>query len=214
MAKVTSGPYVGFSGSIDGNTYSQMKDRTTIVKRKNRKSTKPRTAAQKAHSADLKLASKFMKPFTELARTGYKLHGDVINQNPYNAMKSQLMNEAIEGIGSHRNVNMSKLLISRGTLPSAAETSAVITEEGLSFSWSTELIPERSHYSDQVLMFAVFRDISIARYVVAGAQRFKGNDLLLLAGVKKGFSADVYISFITNDHTAIADSIYLGQFKW
>ena len=214
MAKVTSGPYVGFSGSIDGNTYSQMKDGTTIVKRKNRKSTKPRTAAQKAHSADLKLASKFMKPFTELARTGYKLHGDVINQNPYNAMKSQLMNEAIEGIGSHRNVNMSKLLISRGTLPSAAETSAVITEEGLSFSWSTELIPERSHYSDQVLMFAVFRDISIARYVVAGAQRFKGNDLLLLAGVKKGFSADVYISFITNDHTAIADSIYLGQFKW
>jgi len=214
MAKVKSGPYVGFSGSIDGNTYSQMKDGTTIVKRKNRKSTKPRTAAQKAHSADLKLASKFMKPFTELARTGYKLHGDVINQNPYNAMKSQLMNEAIEGIGSHRNVNMSKLLISRGTLPSAAETSAVITEEGLSFSWSTELIPERSHYSDQVLMFAVFRDISIARYVVAGAQRFKGNDLLLLAGVKKGFSADVYISFITNDHTAIADSIYLGQFKW
>ena len=214
MAKVKSGPYVGFSGSIDGNTYSQMKDGTTIVKRKNRKSTKPRTAAQKAHSTDLKLASKFMKPFTELARTGYKLHGDVINQNPYNAMKSQLMNEAIEGIGSHRNVNMSKLLISRGTLPSAAETSAVITEEGLSFSWSTELIPERSHYSDQVLMFAVFRDISIARYVVAGAQRFKGNDLLLLAGVKKGFSADVYISFITNDHTAIADSIYLGQFKW
>ena len=214
MAKVKSGPYVGFSGSIDGNTYSQMKDGTTIVKRKNRKSTKPRTAAQKAHSADLKLASKFMKPFTEFARTGYKLHGNLINQNPYNAMKSQLMNEAIEGIGSHRNVNMSKLLISRGTLPSAAETSAVITEEGLSFSWSTELIPERSHYSDQVLMFAVFRDISIARYVVAGAQRFKGNDLLLLAGVKKGFSADVYISFITNDHTAIADSIYLGQFKW
>ena len=217
MAKIPDGPFFGMSGSVGGWTFAPQPDGApTTVKGKNKKSTKPRTAPQVAQSNMIALASDFMKPFTEFVRTGYKLRGKILKLSPYNAMKRQVLKEAIEGTQPDQKVNMAKLLITRGSLPSAAETSATITEHGLAFNWSTELITGLSHHSDQVMMLAVFRGMSfpVARYVVAGAQRFAGTDVLLLDGIKRGNTADVYISFIANDHTAIANSTYLGSFNW
>jgi len=213
MAIVKSGPYLGFSGTIDGITYYQVNGKT-VAKKKNKKSTKPATPLQQAYYAETTMVSKFLRPLKEFTDVGYRLEAKSIRQNANNALVSYTRHNALEGLLPDRKISLSKLLVSKGKLPPAIESSAVMTEKGLAFSWSTEIIPKMSHYSDQVMMLAYFTELKEACYTLAGAQRSAGTDLLQLAGIKKGYTGEVYISFIKNDHTEIADSVYLGQFNW
>jgi len=214
MAIVTSGPYLGFSGTVDGITYYELPDGRTCAKKKNKKSTKDPTTLQIVNRADTKIVSKFMKPFKGFIEVGYQLEAKKIGQNPHNMMVKYIRLNAMEGVYPNRKINLSKLLVTNGFLSPAVETSATMTDQGLAFSWSTELVPKNSHHSDQVMMLAYFPELEETFYIVGGAQRYVGADFLPLAGIKKGYVAEVYISFITNDHTAISDSNYLGQFNW
>jgi len=214
MAIVTSGPFVGFSGTVDGITYYQLPDGRTCAKRKNRRSKIPPSPLQLIVRADTKIVSEFLKPFKEFIEVGYQLEAKKVGQNAHNMIAKYIRLNAVEGIYPNRKVNVAKVLMTYGKLPVAAETAAVMTEQGLAFSWSTEMVPKLSHHSDQVMMLAYFPELQETCYVVAGAQRFAGTDLLHLTGIKKGYLAEVYISFITNDHTGIGNSIHLGQFNW
>jgi len=214
MAIVTNGPFVGFSGTVDGITYYLLQDGRTCAKKKNKKSTVLPTLLQLANRADTAMVSKFMASFKEFISVGYQLEAKKNHLNPHNVITRYIRKHAIEGVYPNRKINIAKVLFTNGKLPAANENSVVMTEKGLIFNWSTELVGKLSHYSDQVMMLAYFPEIKESAYVLAGAQRSVGTDFLPLDGVRKGISAEVYISFITNDHAGISDSIYLGQFNW
>jgi len=214
MAIVTSGPFLGFSGTVDGITYYPLPDGRTCAKRKNRPSSVPPTHLQLVNRADTTLVATFMKSFKEFISVGYQLEAKKNHQNPHNMMVKYIRKNAIEGVYPNRKINVAKVLVANGTLPGAAETSVMVTEKGLTFNWSTELVPRLSDYSDQVMMLAYFPEIRETTYVLAGAHRYVGTDSLYLTGVKRGLRAEVYISFITNDHSNISNSVYLGQYNW
>jgi hypothetical protein len=134
--------------------------------------------------------------------------------NPHNMMVSHIRKVVLEGEATERKINLSKLLVTKGDLPSATETAVMVTDQGLAFSWSTELVCKQSYHSDQVMMLAYFPELKETVYVLAGAQRYIGKDLLSLQGINKGYVAEVYISFITDHHQRISTSVYLGQFNW
>lgn len=213
MAIVTSGPYVGFVGTIDGITYYQLKDGRTVAKRKNTKSEIPLTPDQLSVLMDTWLFAQFMKPLKGFVLVGYACEALLLNVNPYNAMVSSLRKNVIQGTYPKRSIDFSKVLMTKGTLP-AAESSAVITETGLAFTWDTALVRKTSYYSDQVMMLAYFPELKEVRYITAGAARHKGKDLLSLEGIKKGYQAEVYLSFITDDRKSISNSVYVGSFNW
>lgn len=129
-------------------------------------------------------------------------------------MVSEIRKSAMEGLYLERSVSLSKLLVTRGNLLTADKKSAVMTPSGLAFSWSTEIEDGKSHYSDQVMLLAFFPELQQIRFETGGAQRYKGKDFLQLDGIKKGFAAEVYISFIANDQESVSNSTYLGQFIW
>lgn len=214
MAIVKSGPYMGFSGTVDGITYSVQRNGTTVAKAKNGKSSKPPTVRKKATQADTSIFSQFMKPFQEFVLVGYDLEAKAKGQNHHNAMVMANRRNSLQGIYPNRSVDASKVLITKGSLPVPAETAVTMTASGLAFTWSTELIPDHTHYTDQVIMLAYFPELKETRYITAGAQRYQGKDLLILNGIKKGYKADVYISFVTNDRRNISNSIHLGQLIW
>lgn len=213
MPIITSGPFLGASGSSGNYTYSQLADGRTMVKRKNSKSDIPLTENQLSVLMDTEVFAQFMKPLTGFVLVGYDLESQKRRKNHYNTMVKCTRKQAMQGVYPDRSVDFSKVLMTKGSLP-AAETSATITETGIEFTWDTALIPNTTHHSDQVIMLAYFPELKEARYVTAGAPRFKGTDLLYLAGIKKGYTAEVYISFITDDRRSISDSVYLGQFNW
>jgi len=214
MAIVKSGPYVGFSGTVDGITYYQLPNGTTVAKKKNKKSTKSSTPAQQAAQDVMVMISQFMKPFEAFIKMGYAQEAKKQGLNPHNAMLRHIWKNALEGAPGDRKVNLHQLLVTKGELPPANENSVQLNAKGLAFTWSTELKPKRSHHSDQVIMVAYFPELQELEFKVGGAERSAGQDVLLLDGIEKGYPAEIFISFITNDRSGISDSIYLGQLNW
>ncbi|MET1056079.1 MAG: DUF6266 family protein [Pedobacter sp.] len=214
MSIVKSGPMMGHSGTVDGITYCVQPDGTTTAKRKNSASTKPNTKSQDSVNSDSGIFAKFMKPLKGFVNVSYALEAKLLNLSPYNTMVKYVRKAAIQGQYPNRYIDFSKVMMTKGSLPSSSEASAEMTNSGLDFTWSTELLPKMTHYSDQVIMLAYFPDLEEVRYMAGAAYRSSGKDHLMLQGVKKGNTAHVYISFITDDHSRIADSTYLGQFNW
>ncbi|CAM4088135.1 hypothetical protein SAMN06265348_102444 [Pedobacter westerhofensis] len=213
MARVVSGPYVGFSGTIDGTTYYQMNGKT-YAKKKNSKSNIPRTEGQLATESKLGMIAKFMPPFEEIAKVGYQLIAKASGNSTHNEMVSHIFKKACEKQSGKWVVNMEKFLITQGKLASAKRNSAEMTMDGVLFNWSNETGPGKSHHSDQVIMLAYFPELKESAVKIGGASRNAQQDLLLLTGVEKGYTAEIFISFIADDHSDVANSIYLGQLNW
>lgn len=216
MALVTTGPYLGFSGSVGEITYSLQKNGTTVASKKNKKRTLPATVKQQVIMDETAIFSKAMRPLKEFVHVGYALEGQKTGRNPYNAMVSATRKNVFQGevLTKARPFDFSQLLITKGDMPIVEAAHAEMTYFGIAFTWSPEIITSVTHYSDQVIMMAYFPDLQEARYITSGAQRFLGKDLLRLEGIKKGYTAEIYISFISNDHKGISNSTYLGQLDW
>lgn len=134
--------------------------------------------------------------------------------NYYNAAAVNLRKNALSGVYPEISLDYSKLLVTKGKLNTPEDPAVRLDEFGVIFSWNTELRTREDHFSDQVMMLAYFPEINKARYTIAGAERHKGKDMLVLSGIEQGYTAELFISFIANDHRAISNSVYLGQITW
>lgn len=214
MAIVTSGPMVGFSGTIDGVTYSQDKKGRTIASKKNKKRSVPATPNQIKVMDDTSLCSEFMRPLKEFLRVGYALEAITTGQNPNNAMVPELRKNAITGSGTDRYIDCAKVLMTKGNMTSIADAMAERAETGIDFTWSKEIIDKTTHWSDQVVLLAYFPKLGEVRFVSSGPERHTGKASLELTGTKHGDTAEVYISFVSSDRASISNSLYLGQLNW
>lgn len=213
MAIIRSGPMLGFSGTIDGHTYSRQPNGTTVVKKKNGPRTKPATPAQRANENDTRVFAAFMTPLTEYATIAFQQQAKELGINGYNAMVKCNRKNALTGTYPNRSIDFSKVLMSKGSLP-ASHAEVSVTASGLVFNWDTTLLPKATHHTDQVMLLAYFPALRQCRYITAGAQRYTGKDILHLSGIKKGHEAEVYLSFVTDDRKSISDSVYLGKVIW
>ena len=213
MAIVTSGPYVGFSGTADGITYYPLPDGRTCAKRKNPKRTKPPTQKQLNVEQDTKVFATFMRPFQDFVKVGFDQEAKKLRLNPNNAMVQCNRANTLQGEYPNRSINYPKVLVTKGSLP-GAYAAATMTDKGLVYTWATSSKPTIAHHTDQVIMLAYFPDLKETRYLAGGTQRSSGEALLILDGIKKGYQAEVYISFVSDDRKEISDSVHLGQFIW
>jgi len=214
MGIVKRGIAQGFSGKIGNLVYSQHEDRETTVSLAPTPSTKPATADQLSTRQDTSLCTAFVRPLAEFAKIGFRLQGKFEKQTAYNAMVSYTRKNALTGTYPNRTVDMARVLMTKGNMRPPEDAAVNLTGSGLAFSWNPEIKVEGAHFSDQVVMMAYFPELKMARYMVGGAQRHAGKDVLMLTGIKQGYAAAVYLSFITDNRQAISDSIYLGQFIW
>ncbi len=213
MAIVTSGPYVGFSGTVDGITYYPLPDGRTCAKRKNPKRTKPATPDQIIVEQDTRLFASFMRPFQDFAQIGFEQEAKKLRMNVNNAMVKCNRKNTLQGEYPNRSINYSKVLVTKGSLP-GAHAAAQMTDKGLVYTWATSSNSAIAHHTDQVIMLAYFPDLKETRYLAGGTQRSSGEALLVLDGIKRGYQAEVYISFVSDDRKNISDSMHLGQFIW
>lgn len=213
MAIVKSGPYVGFSGTIDGTTYYQQRDGRTIAKRKNGKRTVPPTVGQLSVEADTKILISFMKPLERFIQVGFGLAAQKLGMNAHNAMVKTNRKKVIQGTYPYRSINYAAVLLSLGDMP-VPLAAVKMTEEGLAFSWDTGVQPGWTHLSDQVMMLAYFPELRECRFVAGGNERHHGKDVLPLAGIQKGFTAEIYMAFASDDRSSISNSVHLGNLIW
>jgi hypothetical protein len=215
MGIVKKGMAKGISGKVGGYVYSQQKDGTTTVSEVQDFSNRIFSIKQLSAQQDTKVCGDFLKVFKDFTEVGYALQAQKLGMNTNNAMKSHLQADALVGEYPNRFIDLTKVLVTKGSLPPPEDVTVEINDNGLAFTWNPEVNEEfGTHYSDQIAMVAYFPELGKLRHMPSGAQRHAGKDLLMLTGIEKGYVAEVYIAFMTNTKKGISDSVYLGQFNW
>jgi hypothetical protein len=214
MGKVKKGPATGWSGKVGNLVYSQHADRETTVSEAPTPSDAPATKKQSRARQVTTICGSYLSPLKGFVHVGARAKGKPKGQSPYNVMVSYARAHAIGGVYPNQYIDFSQLLITQGTMMPPQDAIVQLTEEGLAFEWNPENIQDEDHYTDQVMIMAYFPELKTARYKTSCAERHIGKYLLPLAGIKKGYAAEIYISFITDERDRISDSVYLGQLIW
>lgn len=214
MGLVKSGVAMGFSGNVGSLSYSQQADGTTTVRAKPKPSSKPATILQLACRQETALCALFLKSINNFIGIGFRLEGKLKGMNSYNAAAGYLRKNSITGDYPDLRIDYSKILVTKGEMEPPKNTEVSKSEFGFLFKWDSDAEDRGIYYTDQVMLLAYFPVLGKAAYVTAGAQRRKGIEMLMLDGIKNGYTAEVFIAFIEDNHKSISNSVYLGQLNW
>lgn len=191
--------------------YLNHEDGKPIVPTLNTRSKIPQTAKQEQFLQDTTLINAFLAPVKSFLKIGYGLEAKGGKKNYYNVAVPEIRTTALQGNYPYRNIDPSKIMLTKGVLDSPLNATVRLEENGLIFTWDTAPTSKIAHYSDQVMTLAYFPEQGTARYMLAGAQRNMGKDVLQLNGIEKGQVAEIYIAFHADDHGQMSNSVYLGK---
>lgn len=204
----------GLSGKVGNHVFSQQKDGTTTVKELSDLPKKPASAKQEGVRLKTKMIAEFCKPMNDYLDVGLANAAAKKKVNAHNYFVKELNENSFIGVYPDIRFDFSTIRLTRGGMLPPQQAAVVATETGLSFSWSPELKIRGVHYSDQIMVMALFPELKDARYLIGGTQRVAGNVQLPLLGIRKGNVVECFISFITDHRKDISDSVYLGQLIW
>ena len=211
---IVNGFGAGWSGKVGNLIFSKQPDGRTSVSQAPQSSDIPPTIKQLAVQQETIVMGPFMSVMKEFVKMGWELQGKMEKMNQNNAMVKHLREHSFTGEGTERHFDFSKVLVTRGAKSAPSEVSLIVNEFGLLFKWNKEINSKQAHFTDQFVMLAYFPELTEVRYTTAGAQRHIGKDMLMLSGVEKGYSAEVYVAFVADDRKSISDSVYMGHVIW
>jgi hypothetical protein len=86
-------------------------------------------------------------------------------------------------------------------------------EEGeMHFSWDYDPDTESDNRRDQVMLLIYFPKANTSCYQFSGARRSEGFERLDVPQLNEGETAEVYISFVSDDRKSISNSTHIGSF--
>jgi len=206
MGKVVNGNIVGNVGNL--NYY--VKDGVNIVRKKRGPNNVRPSGKQLATCNRFEMASKFISPIMEFIRVSYAWAAKSRNMTAYNLMLSELLKHATREKGEGHELDMSKVLVSKGRLRSAIEPRVEIQEDRLIFTW------EVADYSwpaanERVMLMAYVPELGEAAFNLAGAKRSTGTDYLSLNETWRGKAIETYIAYRAETGIMVSDSLYTGK---
>ncbi|SEA81450.1 hypothetical protein SAMN05443550_105298 [Pedobacter hartonius] len=159
------------------------------------------------------LTTAFLKPVTEFIRMGFAAQAKSEGMSAYN-LAASVTRKAITGTYPDLQIDFSKVLFSSGMMPVAREPETIAVDGGLMFSWDHTRLENGTRAGDQVMLMAYFPGSSKAVFLRSGAKRSQGYEFLSLPVLAEQEPVETYISFISEDHSSISNSIYTRQILW
>jgi len=156
----------------------------------------------------------FLGPILAFIRTGFNLEAKRKGNTAHNSAKSWNMLNAFDENGE---INYSAVRVSSGNLPGAADVAVETNGDELVFSWrdNSNEVPNPDHAGlreiDQVMLLAYNPQFNVIRFVMSGARRSAGREVLDIGWSKPGLEVHTWISFIADDRQSIANSTYAGM---
>lgn len=188
-----------------------------VVRMKGRISKAP-TEKQLANRQRLSVITKFlvkMKPFIEV---GFGPAARAARVYPMNEVVKWNKSVALKGVYPDFQVDFEKVLLSKGDLPGLEGVSIVLEGNVLRFSW---LVPGGLMWPrswDQVMLLAFFPDVVAdgsefwqAYFVLSGARRKQGFDVLEIPAALVSERIEVYVAVVSDDRGEVSTSQYLGR---
>jgi len=217
MARIKQGILGPITGRI-ANIIGYERLGQPVIRSIGRKSSIPRSDAQKAVSMKFKLTKAFLKPLKNFINVSYKTAVKGSTKIPENQAQSYNSKFAIKGIYPDLEIDYTKVMVSEGDLPGAENITIELEGNMLKFKWDSD--PELHHhrFRDQAMLVAYLPTNNNAFYTVSSARRSAGEDILEIHPVKKANgndeidqSVEAYIAFISDDREQVSNSIYAGR---
>lgn len=208
MGTIKQGILGGFSGKVGtviGGSWkgiSYMRSQAQSVKN-------PRTDGQLSQRSKFALALSFLKPMTDIVRTGFKLYAN--KQTAFNAAMSYTLANAISGDYPDYELNFASALISRGSLTSATNGAATAAGGSVTVTWDDNTGIGTAKATDKALIAVLNADKGEAVTVSAGEARSTATQTVSVPADWMGEEVQVYLGFISADAKEVANSVYLGS---
>jgi len=172
---------------------------------------KPKTAKQLAVMQRMSILSPIFKFLKLYLRVGFQLTGIEKGDSANNCARSYNLTHAIKGQYPDQEIDYPAIRLSEGSLSLPLNPSAESVLEGFKFTWEyNPLDPTGSRY-DRTMLMAYFPNQQMFFQIIGGALRSRCEEVLEVTAAMKGNHAETYISFITDDRSAISNSVYTGR---
>jgi hypothetical protein len=209
MGKAKNGILGAVSGKVNKLVWYTLNGED-VVRSAGRRSAKL-SDAQLANCSKMSLIVDFFSSFKPFLKAGFSSAARGTNQNYYNLATSYNKLHAIKIVDGIPVVDYKSILLSRGNGLAPENPTVNPTDEGLEFQWDYK---ENQHWdsrADQVMMMAFFPEQNESVFVVNGAKRSAGNDILELHPVYRSQPMEIYMAFISDDRQDVSTSLYMGR---
>jgi hypothetical protein len=208
MGKIKKGILGGFSGKV-GNVVGASWNGISYMRSLPQKVKNPRTQGQRSQRSKFAMVLHLLKPLTAFLRTGWKLYAK--GQSPFNAATSYTLANAITGTYPNYQIDLSKLLVSRGSLSPAANGKAETTADKLVISWNDNSGTDSANTTDKALVAVLNPAKGETITITAGEKRTAGEQTIPMPEDWSGDEVHTYLGFVSEDGREIANSVYLGK---
>ncbi|HHV84965.1 MAG TPA: hypothetical protein GXX42_03975 [Petrimonas sp.] len=208
MATIKQGILGGFSGKVGtvvGGTWKgihYMRSLPTSVRN-------PRTEAQMKQRTKFLIIINFLKPITPFIRTGFKAYAN--KQTAFNAAMSYNVSNAISGDFPDFKLDYPNALVSRGSLLPAEDATATVAEDKMTFAWADNSGTSNAQATDKAMALMYNSVKGEAVFDTASAERSAKTANLAIPAGWTGDTVEIYLGFVSEDGSLIANSVYLGQ---
>lgn len=204
-----NGLFGSFTGSVGNYVGCRWKGGMYIRSKPTRSANYQPSAAQLAQQQRLALATGFTKTLSPLLRVSFQPDGS--NKPGRNRALSRITKQAITGVYPHLSLQYSQVRISEGSLPGAADATALASGAGeVRFQWTPNGGWGTACNSDKALLVVHCPALSQSLYNTAAADRRAGM-AAINATAFAGHTVHTWLGFISEDGQLVATSVYTGE---
>lgn len=207
MARIKQNTLNLEKGSIGGLVVYQMYG-NTYVRAKPSSYKDAKSLLQEINRQKLMLVQVFLRPFKSLLRLSFQYEK---GRSAYHAAMSYNMKSAVTGSYPNQEIDLSKVLLSKGDLPLPANIKMEKSDIGITIKWDYLQHPNSDH-RDTLIVMSHKKNSCNAEYRQTAAQRSDTTAIFTHLNKDSGMY-DIWIAFRKYDETAISDSHYLGSIE-
>lgn len=174
---------------------------------------KPPTILQLRFRAASPLINDFLKVVKEFIRLGYGGNAVSKPENFVNLAYKEIYRNALTGTYPALEIDFAKVLLSKGDMPATAALNANGIPAGIEFCWDPNS-NKGCKWNDIAMVLAYVPELNLAEFLVSGANRKQGYEILPFTDLPTGTVIHTYITFISANHTSVSDSVYTGALTW
>jgi len=164
-----------------------------------------------AHLEKIQICNRFTRAFTGTGflNKSFPAYGNT--SNGYNRATSILMNQALTGNYPDIHLSYPHVLISKGKLPHPIYATSTSMEDGnIYFSFTDNSNMGSASASDKVILVAYIEELQQAVFTLSGGLR-KDCEAVLNTQAFKGYVAETWLGFLSDDEMNASNSVYTGR---
>ncbi|HBL73686.1 MAG: hypothetical protein A2W90_13270 [Bacteroidetes bacterium GWF2_42_66] len=207
MGKISQGILGGFSGKV-GNVIGGNWKGIDYMRVKPASVANPQTEGQMDQRSKFSAVIGFLQPISEFIKIGFKSYA--VKMTAFNSAMSYNVKNALTGDYPDYEVDYANALVSRGSLATALNPTAVSGNVGeVTFSWNDNSTEGNANATDKAMLVALNPTKKEAVFVTDGVARSVGTQTLTVPASYSGDNVECFISFISLDGT-VSNSKYVG----